>query len=126
MLHSGSPAADRMQYEMKVKLFVRQAPTEWISCAIVCLYDRDRLSPDDQLGMDVTDSYGEATFRFSDADFLDVDDRIGGSLPELYVRVYDSAGECVLSTRAEAARNTVPELIRIPVDRELATRHGLI
>ena len=115
-----------MQYEMKVKLFVRQAPTEWISCAIVCLYDRDRVSRDDHLGMDVTDSYGEATFHFSDSDFLDVDDRIGGSLPELYVRVYDSAGKCVLSTRAEAVRNTIPELIRIPVDRDLAARHGLI
>jgi hypothetical protein len=68
-----------MEYETKVKLFVREDPTEWISCAIVCLYDRDRLSRDDQLGMDITDSYGEATFRFTDADFLDVDDRIGGA-----------------------------------------------
>ena len=117
---------NRMQYETKVKLFVQQDPTEWISCAIVCLYDRDRLSRDDHLGMDITDSYGEATFRFTEEDFLDVDDRIGGTLPELYVRVYDSAGECVVSTRSDAARNTIPELIRIPIDRDVARKHGLI
>ena len=115
-----------MRHETTVKLFVEDAPTEWIACAIVCLYDRDRLSRDDQLGMDVTNSYGEATFRFDDSEFLDVDDRIGGALPELYVRVYDSAGECVLSTRAGAERNAIPSLIRIPVSREIAQRHGLI
>jgi hypothetical protein len=115
-----------MEYRTTVKLFVEQSPSEWIACAIVCLYDRDRLSRDDHLGMDVTNVYGEATFRFSEEDFLDVDDRLGGALPELYVRVYDSAGDCVLSTRAEAARNTIPELIRIPVDRALAQRHGLV
>lgn len=115
-----------MQHETTVKLFVEEAPTEWIACAIVCLYDRDRLSRDDPLGMDITNSYGEATFRFDDDQFLDVDDRIGGTLPELYVQVFDSAGECVLSTRATAARNAIPSLIRIPVSREIARRHGLV
>jgi len=52
--------------------------------------------------------------------------RIGGALPELYVRVYDSAGDCVVSTRGDAARNTIPELIRIPIDRDVASKHGLI
>ena len=115
-----------MEHETKVKLFVDGAPAEWISCAIVCLYDRDRLSRDDQLGMNITNVYGEATFRFDDSEFLDLDDRIGGALPELYVKVFDSEGNCVVSTRAEAARNAVPDLIRIPIDRELARRHGLI
>lgn len=115
-----------MEHETKVKLFVDGAPSEWISCAIVCLYDRDRISRDDQLGMNVTNVYGEATFRFTDAEFLDVDDRIGGALPELYVKVFDSEGNCVVSTRGEAVRNAVPDLIRIPIDRELARRHGLI
>ena len=115
-----------MEYQTRVKLFVEEAPTEWIACAIVCLYDRDRVSRDDHLGMDITDSYGEATFRFSADEFLDVDDHLGGDLPELYVRVYDSAGQCVLSTRADAARNAIPDLIRIPVPRDLAREHGLI
>ena len=115
-----------MEYETKVKLYVDGAPSEWISCAIVCLYDRDRVSRDDHLGMNVTNAYGEASFRFAEDEFLDVDDRIGGALPELYVKVFDSEGNCVVSTRAEAMRNSVPDLIRIPIDRELARRHRLI
>ena len=115
-----------MEYETTVKLFVDGAPNEWITSAIVCLYDRDRLTPDDHLGMNITNVYGEAVFRFHEDEFLDVDDRLGGSLPELYVRVFDSQGECVLSTRHQAASNAVPSLIRIPVDRELAHKHGLI
>lgn len=115
-----------MEYQTRVKLYVRDSASEWISGAIVCLYDRDRVTRDDHLGTDVTDSYGEATFRFSDEQFLDMDDRVGGSLPELYVTVFDSDGKCVLSTRAAAAANAVPDLIRIPVDRETARRHRLI
>lgn len=115
-----------MDYHTTVKVFVEEFPTDWIACAIVCLYDRDRLSRDDHLGMDVTNSYGEATFRFSDTEFLDFDDRVAGPLPELYARVYDSAGNCVMSTRAIAERNMIPPLIRIPIPQELARKHGLI
>jgi hypothetical protein len=115
-----------MEYQTRVKLFVEYSPNEWISGAIVCLYDRDRLSRDDHLGTGITNTYGEATFRFTASDFLDLDDRLGGSLPELYVKVFDSDGECVLSTRAEAVANDAPVLIRVPVERELARRHGLI
>ena len=115
-----------MDYQTKVKLYVADAPSEWIACAIVCLYDRDRISRDDHLGMDITDVYGEATFRFSEADFVDVDERLGGALPELYVKVFDSHGRCVISTRTRAARNSVPDLIRIPIERKLAESHDLI
>lgn len=115
-----------MEYETRVKLFVADAPTEWISGAIVCLYDRDRISRDDHLGTDVTDAYGEATFRYHEGQFLDVDDRLGGSLPELYVMVYDSAGRCVLSTRTHAKVNEAPGLIRVAVPRDLAREHRLV
>lgn len=115
-----------MEFKTKVKLFVADTPSEWIACAIVCLFDRDRISRDDQLGMNITNVYGEATFQFAAAEYLDVDDRIGGALPELYVKVFDSEGNCVVSTRAEAAPNSVPDLIRVPIEREVARRHGLI
>lgn len=115
-----------MEYETKVKLFLADEPSAWIACAIVCLYDRDRLSRDDPLGMNITNSYGEAVFRFNVDEYLDVDDRIGGSLPELYVKVFDSEGACVVSTRAAAEPNAVPALIQVPVDRELAARHRLL
>lgn len=115
-----------MEHQTTVKLFIEEDPAEWISCAIVYLYDRDRLSRDDHLGMDITNHFGEATFRFTNEEFVDVDDRLGGSLPELYVKVFDAAGECVLSTRASAVPNQVPALIRVPIRRDLAHRHGLI
>lgn len=115
-----------MEYETRVKVFLADAPTEWIACAIVCLYDRDRVSRDDPLGMNITNSYGEAVFRFHADEYLDLDDRIGGSLPELYVKVFDSEGACVVTTRAEAVPNSVPQLIRVPVDRGLARKHRLL
>jgi len=115
-----------MEFETTVKLFIADEPTEWISSAIVCLYDRDRITKDDHLGMNITDVYGEAIIRFNTEDFMDFDDRLGGSLPELYVKVFDTDGNCVLSTRSAALRNSIPSLIRIPVDREVAERHRLI
>jgi len=115
-----------MEFETKVKLFVEESPTEWIGSAIVCLYDRDRLTRDDHLGMNITNPYGEAVFRFSSHEFMDLDDRVGGSLPELYVKVFDSDGRCVVSTRARALRNHVPELIRIGIPRRVAEKHGLL
>jgi hypothetical protein len=115
-----------LEYTTRVKVFVEEAPAEWISGAMVCLYDRDLVSRDDHLGTEVTNTYGEANFRFSEDQFLDLDDRIGGVLPDLYVEIYDAEGARVLTTRAEVVRNTVPELIRVPVARELARRHRLI
>lgn len=115
-----------MEFRTKVKLFVEGSPSEWISGAIVCLYDRDRISRDDHLGTEITNTYGEATFRFTSEQFMDLDDRIGGALPELYVEVYDSHGARVLSTRTQAERNAAPDLIRVPIDRQLAVQHGLL
>jgi hypothetical protein len=114
-----------VEYQTKVKLFVEGAPTEWISGAIVCLYDRDLISRDDRLGTEVTNVYGEAVFRFSADQYVDIDDRIGGELPELYVEVYDAEGKRVLTTRSRALANAVPELIQVPIDRELVRRHRL-
>jgi len=115
-----------MEYETRVKVFVEDTPTEWIACAIVYLCDRDRLSRDDHLGMSITDVYGEAIFRFSDDQFLDVDDKLGGALPELYVKVFNPKGRCVFTTRAKAKPNEVPPLIQVPVPREVASKHGLL
>ena len=63
MSDEATPVAE--EFETTVKLFVEESPSEWLSCAVVYLYDRDRLSRDDFLGMDITDSYGEARFRFT-------------------------------------------------------------
>jgi hypothetical protein len=115
-----------VEYQTTVKLFVEESPSEWISCAVVYLYDRDRLSRDDFLGMDITDSYGEAHFRFDSSQFLDLDDRIGGTLPELFVKIFGRDDRLMLSTRAGAARNQVPTLLRVGIPRALAKEHGLL
>jgi hypothetical protein len=115
-----------VEYETTVKRFVEDSPSEWISCAVVYLYDRDRLSRDDFLGMDITDSYGEAHFRFDSSQFLDLDDRIGGTLPELFVKIFGRDDRLMLSTRAGAARNQVPTLLRVGIPRALAKEHGLL
>ncbi len=114
-----------MEYQTKVKVYIEDSPTDWIVGAIVCLYDRDRISRDDHLGTDVTNIYGEATFHFTTEQFMDLDDRIGGALPELYIKVFDTDGNCVVSTRARAISNAVPGLIQVPIARELALRHHL-
>ena len=116
----------KVEDQTTVKLYVEDSPSEWISCAVVYLYDRDRLSRDDFLAMDITDTYGEAHFRFNAAQFLDVDDRIGGTLPELFVKVFGRGDRQMLSTRAAAVRNQVPTLIRVGVPRHLAIEHGLL
>lgn len=115
-----------MEYQTKVKVYVEGSPREWVACAIVHLCDRDRFTRDDLLGMDITNTYGEASFSFTEREFLDIDDHIGGALPELYVKVFDRHGTCVFSTRAAAARNSVPDLIEVIVPREIADRHQLI
>ena len=115
-----------MHYHTRIRVFVEGSPDEPIACAIVHLCDRDRFTRDDHLGMDITNTFGEAAFSFTDEDFLDIDDLIGGALPELYVKVFDRHGGCAYSTRAAAVRNTVPEMIEVRVPRELARRHELI
>lgn len=115
-----------MEYSTTVKLFVEGAPAEWLPCAIVYLYDRDRVSRDDFLGMEITDEYGEATFHFHAEQYVDVDDRVGGPLPELFIKVFGRDDRFMLSTRAVAQRNQVPRLIRIGVARDLAREHGLL
>lgn len=115
-----------MEHRTTVKLHVEGADNEWIPCAIVSLFDRDRLSRDDFLGTNITNAYGEAVFTFHDDAFLDVDDAVGGALPELYVKVFGEGGRLVLSTRVSAERNAVPALIRVAVPRDLAQAHGLV
>jgi hypothetical protein len=115
-----------MEHTTKIKLVLEDDPAGWVSGAIVCLYDRDRVTRDDHIGTNVTNVYGEAEFRFECEDFLDLDDRVGGVLPELYVKVFDAEGQCVITTRAAAEPNTVPSLIRVTLPRELARTHRLI
>lgn len=91
----------------------------------VQLWDRDRITPDDLLGTQVTDSAGEACFDYETEKYLDLDDRLGGHAPELYVVVLDTREAPVLSTRTEAAGNSHRRRMTVPVERAMAERAGL-
>ena len=90
----------------------------------VSLFDRDRFSADDLLGTGTTDAAGEVLFDYDSSHFTDLEDRMSGSLPDLYC-VVRSGGAEVFSTRADAVDNTPRRLIEVVVPAEVVARHGL-
>jgi hypothetical protein len=115
-----------MKYVTTVLLFLADEPDRPIPNVRITLHDRDRLSADDLLGSEITDEQGEATVSYTTEDFMDLDDRFGGAFPDLYAVVLDREGNTVTNLRAEAVPNLPRKQIAIPLDRELALRHGLI
>lgn len=113
----------------RVKLVLAETPTTPLAGVRVELYDRDQGDPDDRLGEGVTDAKGEVLFSYDSSLYTDTEDKPDwriDSLPDLYVVVYDKAGQVVLSTRSEALENQLPKLITVPVGRELAEKHRLL
>jgi hypothetical protein len=92
----------------------------------VSLYDRDRLTTDDHIATRRTDADGAATFEYYSEDFVDLDERLGGLRPELYVVLRDRHDRVVLTTRSEAVKNATRAEIVVPVSRELAERYELL
>ncbi len=82
----------------------------------VRLYDRDLFSSDDLLGEQVTDQNGEARFQYTSDSFVDLDDRLGGSMPDLYAVVNGANGEQLATTKAETIDNTPQKhlTVRVP------------
>jgi len=125
-----------MHFLTIVELFIHGV-NQPLSDVEVALYDRDRRSEDDLLGVAVTDQDGQARFQFSTRDFADrfgvFDDEAfifphfdTAQFPDLYVVVYDRNNEVVLSTRERVRENTVPITLRVRVSREHAQQHGLV
>lgn len=115
-----------MRFTTTIKLVLADAPSSSLANVKVCLFDRDRFTPDDLLGTAVTDGNGEARFQYSSEDFLDVDEKTGGEFPELYAVVYDGEDDVVVSTRSEADSNAAHKRITVPIARDLAQRHRLL
>ena len=115
-----------MYYTTTVKLVLAESPSSPLSNVKVALYDRDRITPDDLLGTSETDAAGEARFQYTTEMFDDLDEKIGGEMPELYAVVYDAGQKVVLSTRSEAEENLARKRITVPVPQELAARHQLL
>lgn len=90
----------------------------------VSLFDRDRFSADDLLGTGTTDAAGQVSFDYDSSHFGDLEDRMSGTLPDLYCVVRWEGAE-VFSTRAEAVDNTPRRLIEVALPAEVVARHGL-
>ncbi len=91
----------------------------------VSLFDRDRFSQDDRLGDATTDDGGEARFEYGTADFADLEDRMSGSLPDLYCVVHGADGAEIFTDKPLAVDNTPRQRIEVRLPSALVARHGL-
>jgi hypothetical protein len=91
----------------------------------VSLFDSDRFSQDDLLGDGTTDSAGEARFEYSTADFADLEDRMSGSLPDLYCVIHAPDGREIFSSKDDALDNTPRRRIDVALPAELVARYGV-
>lgn len=111
-----------MYYTTVVKVVADESPERPLSGLEVCLYDHDLFSADDLLGKQVTDGNGEARFQYTSDNFVDMDDRVRGQLPDLYVVVNGSDGKQVASSRAEMIENTPQKYMTVRVSAGEANR----
>ena len=111
-----------MHFTTTVRVVPADAPSQGIPNARVALFDRDRFSPDDKLGEALTDANGEVTLSYTSAEFVDLDDTVGGVFPELYAVVYDVADQVIATTRAEAVPNTPRKYLTVTVASEGVSR----
>ena len=103
-----------MRYTTSVKV-VEEGSNRPVPGLQVALFDRDAFSPDDALGTGTSDEQGEVRFDYNSEQFVDLDDRLGGVFPELYVVVSDAGGTQIVTTKADAISNTPRKQIPVPV-----------
>jgi hypothetical protein len=112
-----------------VKLVLSEVPGPGLPGVKVSLYDRDTHDEDDLLVTSVTDAQGEIFFSFESIDYTDAEVSPSwrtDSMPDLYVVIFDAAGDAVHSTRSETLQDKLPKLLIIPIDRALAEKHNLL
>ena len=113
----------------RVRLVLADSPNMGISGVKVELYDRDINDADDLLATGVSDDQGEILISFDSEQYTDTEDqelwRLE-SLPDLYVVVYDSNDQVVLSTRSKTQADQLPKLITVPISQELVEEHSLL
>jgi len=113
----------------RVKLFVAEAPKTPVPDVKVALFDKDMYDDDDLLATETTDAGGEIFFGFDSERYTDAEDQPEwkiDSLPELYVVVYSSQDQVVLSTRDQALQDKLVRIIEVPISQELINKHGLL
>ena len=113
-----------MNYETTVRV-VAEGSRRPLPGLRVSLFDHDRFSKDDLLGTGTTDAAGETHFEYHTKDFADLEDRISGSLPDLYCVVYAADGSELFSNQPQALDNTPRRVMMVELDAEVVARHGL-
>ncbi len=91
----------------------------------VSLFDHDRFSSDDLLGTGTTNTAGEVEFAYHTRDFADLEDRISGSLPDLYCVVFAADGSQIFSNQPQALDNTPRRVMDVKLPADVVERHGL-
>ncbi len=115
-----------MYYRTIVRIVSAEQPARPVSGIRVSLFDHDTFLKDDLLGTGTTDAAGEASIQYNSDQFVDVDDRLTGVFPDLYVVIHGAGDEVVLSTREEMVRNTPRKEITVALtaDQEQRARAG--
>lgn len=115
-----------MYFSTVVRLVVDDHPAQPLSGVKVSLHDRDTFTPDDHLGTQVTDANGEARFEYNSDDFVDLDDRLTGEMPDLYVTVEGPNGDAIHTSRSETVANLPQRELTVRLSRDLVTQHNLL
>lgn len=104
-----------MYFTTVVKVLADEPDARPLAGLHVRLYDHDRFSADDLLGEQVTDANGEARFSYTSDDFADLDDKLGGSMPDLYAVVSDASGNQLASTKSDVVENSPEKYLTVRV-----------
>jgi len=118
-----------MLLTVRVKLVLSESPEQCLAGVRVSLYDRDTHDKDDLLATAVTDSQGEIFFSFESEDYTDAEDRPSwrvNSLPDLYVVIFNAAGQAIHSTRTDTIQDKLLKIMIIPIESALAEKHNLL
>jgi hypothetical protein len=114
---------------VRIKLVLEEDPDKVLSGVKLALYDRDQADEDDFLASGETSENGQARLVFDSDQYTDKEDQPAwrlDSMPDLFVNVYNRAGEVIYSNRESATVDRLPDLITLALPRELAEQHGLL
>ena len=114
---------------VRVRLILAGNASRVLPGVKIALFDRDLHDEDDYLGSGVTGENGVVRITFDSDQYADNEDQPAwrlDSLPDLYVRVYNSNGAVVYSTIEKTVADSLPDEITVAIPREVAERHNLL
>ena len=118
-----------MQLFTRIRLVLAEPTATRLPGVRVSLYDYDSDGHDDPLGDGVTDAQGEVAIGYTTDQYVDSEDGPDWSIksfPDLYVVVYDAAGQVAINTRDRVRPDEMPRVLVVEVPRAVAEQHGLL